>query len=213
MINPSTPKTKVLVAEDDSMPRKVLTRALESWGYEVFSAPDGAAGWELFQAHPISLVVSDWEMPVASGIDLCRKVRSLKDRDYAYFVLLTSRSDKRSLVEALDAGADDFIGKPFDEGELHARIRAGERILRLSQELARRLDQLGKANDCNRQLNFQLSRDMKSLVGAINGWVARDSAGDTPEARAVRGQMRQELNQVIEDWMTSLTMSGNGGAL
>ncbi len=99
MINPMHPAAsvpKVLVAEDDSMPRKVLTRALESWGYEVFAAPDGAAGWELFQAHPITLVVSDWEMPVSNGIDLCRKVRALKDRDYAYFVLLTSRSDKKS---------------------------------------------------------------------------------------------------------------------
>jgi phosphoserine phosphatase RsbU/P len=213
VLNPTTPTTKVLIAEDDSMPRKVLARALESWGYEVYSAADGAAGWELFQQHPINLVVSDWEMPVASGIDLCRKVRSLKDRDYAYFVLLTSRSDKRSLVEALEAGADDFIGKPFDEGELHARIRAGERILRLSQELARRLDQLVKANDCNRQLNLQLARDMKALVGAINGWVQKDAAGDTPETKSVRRAMRQELNQVIEDWMSSLALTGHGAAL
>lgn|GEM_PF-2272925 len=210
MINPaSAPLTKVLVAEDDSMPRKVLTRALESWGYEVFSAPDGQTGWELFQKHPINLVVSDWEMPLSNGIELCRKVRSLKDRDYAYFVLLTSRSDKRSLVEALEAGADDFIGKPFDEGELHARIRAGERILRLSQELARRLDQLVKANDCNRKLNLQLARDMKSLVGSINGWVQRDAEGDTPETQGIRGQLRKELTQVIDDWMCSLTLTGH----
>jgi sigma-B regulation protein RsbU (phosphoserine phosphatase) len=217
LINPvptaSAPTTKVLIAEDDTMPSKVLARALESWGYEVFAAPDGAAGWELFQQHPITLVVSDWEMPVANGIDLCRKVRSLKDRDYAYFVLLTSRSDKTSLVEALEAGADDFIGKPFDEGELHARIRAGERILRLSHELARRLDQLGKANDCNRKLNLQLARDMKSLVSAISHWSQRDADGDTADKREIRMEMRMELNQVIEDWMSSLAATGHGIAL
>ena len=206
-------KTRILIAEDDAMPRKALARALESWGYEVLSAADGEAGWKLYQEQPIHLVVSDWEMPASSGIDFCRRVRASKDRDYTYFVLLTSRADKRSLVEALEAGADDFVAKPFDEGELHARIRAGERILRLSHELARRLDQLVSANQSNRQLNLQLARDMQALVGAINGWVARESnTGETELAKKIRHDLKGELTGVIEDWMSSLGTASAEGA-
>lgn len=198
-------KTRILIAEDDAMPRKALARALESWGYDVVSAADGEAGWQLYQEQPINLVVSDWEMPSSSGIDFCRRVRASKDRDYTYFVLLTSRSDKGSLVEALEAGADDFVAKPFDEGELHARIRAGERILRLSHELARRLDQLVSANQSNRQLNLQLARDMQGLVTSINNWVSRESpAGDADLVKKIRHDLKQELTGVIEEWMASL---------
>lgn len=197
-------QTQILVVEDDTMPRKALTRALENWRYKVISARDGAEAWELFQNNPVNLVISDWEMPELNGLELCRKVRTVKDRDYTYFVLLTSRTDKPSLVEALDAGADDFIAKPFDDGELHARIRSGERILRLSNELAHRLEQLMKANECIRKLNLQMARDMKSLVNAINGWVSTEAEREMSETREVRQELKGELTHVIEDWMSSL---------
>lgn len=196
--------TQVLVVEDDTMLRKAVARSLSNWGYGVTTASDGQEAWASFQKHPVDLIVSDWEMPELNGIEFCRKVRSVKDQDYTYFVLLTSRSDKKSLVQALEAGADDFIGKPFDDGELHARIRAGERILRLSNEVSRRLEQLIRANDCIRKLNLQMARDMKALVNSINRWVAHEGEPEPDERHAVRQQLKQELSGVIEDWMASI---------
>ena len=127
---------KILVVEDDPVTRKTLSLILHNFGYEVLSAPDGIQAWDILKKEYIRLVISDWEMPEMNGLTFCRKVRSTEFPGYVFFILLTSRDTKEDLVEGMSAGADDFIVKPFNKEELYARIKAGERILKLEADLA-----------------------------------------------------------------------------
>lgn len=127
---------KVLIADDDPLSLLYLQDTLQDWGYEVETVADGTSACErLQQPDAPMLAIIDWMMPGMDGIDVCRLVRaSVKDR-YVYLIMLTSRSETEFVVEAMNAGADDFIGKPFNVEELQVRIRAGRRISDLEQKL------------------------------------------------------------------------------
>ena len=128
---------KVLIADDDRISRMGLQGALEDWGYEVVAVADGAAAWQALQlADSPALALVDWVMPGLDGIDVVRKVRTELHSRYIYLIMITSKS--ASVVPAMDAGADDFIAKPFDLEELKVRVRAGQRIVALQRELERR---------------------------------------------------------------------------
>ena len=127
---------KVLVTDDAADFRLYLRVLLQRWGYEVVEAADGQEALSCLEANDIRLVVSDWMMPGMSGPDLCRAARATDLGHYVYIILLTGRSDSADLVEGLDAGADDFVTKPFEAQVLRARLRVGERILALEQRLA-----------------------------------------------------------------------------
>ena len=130
---------KILIAEDDLTSCTILQAVLEQWGYEVISTSDGQAAWKaLSRADAPHLAVLDWEMPGMDGPTLCRRLRARPQADPLYLILLTSRSERQCLVEGLEAGADDYIVKPFDNEELRARVLAGQRILDLQAELRRR---------------------------------------------------------------------------
>jgi sigma-B regulation protein RsbU (phosphoserine phosphatase) len=196
------------------MPRKMLARTLQQWGYEVAAAADGAQAWDLFQADSFGMIISDWMMPNLDGVQLCQRVREMQGRPYTYVILLTSRSDRESLVEALAAGADDFVAKPFDEQELHARIRSGERILELSHELARQMEEMARANKVIKQINTQMTRDMHELTRSLDRWMRQppgEGAGNLhPELRAsVKEELRGELLGILDQWMTALA-AGDG---
>jgi len=200
---------RVLIVDDDGMPRKMLARTLEQWGYEVVSAADGAQAWELFQNGSFGMIISDWMMPNLDGVQLCQRVREVQGRPYTYVILLTSRSDRESLVEALAAGADDFVAKPFDDQELHARIRSGERILELSHELARQMEQMAKANRCIKQINTQMTRDMQGLMRSLDAWIRQPSAKGKREPVVdlrdeVKQELRGELMTLIDQWISTL---------
>ena len=130
---------KILIADDDHVSVLYLRDALEEWGYEVTVASDGALAAEMLQQPDAPmLAIIDWMMPGMDGVDVCRTVReSVKDR-YIYMIMLTSRSETEFIVQAMNAGADDFIAKPFHAGELQVRVRAGRRVIELEQELRRR---------------------------------------------------------------------------
>ena len=127
---------KVLIVDDDPISRKLLRTYLEKWGYEVTQAEDGAAGWALFQNDDFPLVIADWMMPEMDGVELVRCIRAHERRGFVYCILLTARSHKEDLVEGMDAGADDFLSKPFDRDELRVRLREGERIVTLERAAA-----------------------------------------------------------------------------
>ncbi len=133
---------RVLVAEDGMMMRRILVRALEGWKYEVTEVENGAQAWEAFEAEPFRMVLTDWVMPEVDGLDLIRKIRSANLPFYVYIILLTAKSEKEDLVVGMEAGADDFLVKPVDHNELRVRLREGERIVRLEQELAEQNRQL-----------------------------------------------------------------------
>lgn len=120
---------RVLIAEDSTVSAKVLERALKQLGYEVTVAHDGKRAWELFQAQPSPIVITDWEMPEMDGIELCRRIRQVSQEEYVYLVLLTGRDQKEDKIAALEAGADDFLTKPLDPSELRACLQVAQRIL------------------------------------------------------------------------------------
>jgi len=127
---------QVLIAEDSAVMRSLLLSCLRKWDYDVVEAKDGAEAWHLFQQKPFSLVLTDWMMPEMDGLELIRLIRSSDLPSYVYIVLLTAKSEKEDLVAAMEAGADDFLEKPFDPDELRVRLREGERIISLEHRLA-----------------------------------------------------------------------------
>jgi diguanylate cyclase (GGDEF)-like protein len=127
---------EILIADDDPVSRRLLEASLKKWDYQVVSACDGAQAWELLQeASAPRLAVLDWMMPGLSGPEVCRNVRMQAREPYTYILLLTARNQKEDLIEGMEAGADDYITKPFDAQELKVRLRAGRRILELQAEL------------------------------------------------------------------------------
>ncbi len=127
---------RILVAEDDPVLRRILETFLQQRGYEVVVATDGAAAWEQLQAKDAPrMAVLDWVMPGMDGVEICRKVRKRVAQPYVYLLLLTSKGEKREVVNGLESGADDYLTKPFNPQELAARLRAGERILDLEDNL------------------------------------------------------------------------------
>lgn len=129
---------KILIAEDEPVSRHLLTSYLRQWGHDVAAAPDGAAAWRLFQEQAFLLVLSDWVMPEMDGLELIRHIRASESGAYVYIILLTARAQKQDVIEGLESGANDFVTKPFDRGELRVRLRAGQRIIELEQALAAR---------------------------------------------------------------------------
>ncbi|MFQ5824891.1 MAG: PP2C family protein-serine/threonine phosphatase [bacterium] len=136
---------RILIADDDNDIRQLLARSLQKWGHEVLAVTHGVEAWEILQKEQISFVISDWMMPKMDGLELCRKIRAANFQRYIYIILLTAKDAKNELVEGMEAGADDFVVKPFNKGELDVRIRAGERILKLQKDLEERNKKLSEA--------------------------------------------------------------------
>ena len=137
---------KTLIAEDDSVSRRLLQAALQKWGYEVTVTTQGREAWEsLQQPDAPSLLILDWLMPELDGVEICRRIRASEALKSSYVILLTSRGSKEDIVEGLEAGADDYVTKPFDHGELRARVQVGARVIGLQNALAERVHQLEEA--------------------------------------------------------------------
>jgi len=166
---------RILIAEDDTVTRKLLEAHLAKWGHEVVVCSDGAQAWQVLCGEdPPKLVVLDWMMPEMDGVTLCSEIRKREKQPYTYVILLTSKSLKEDVVAGLEAGADDYIIKPFDVHELNVRIRAGTRIVRLQEDLISAL----------RASEFQASHD--ALTGLWN-------------RRAILEKIQQELDRSGRD--------------
>lgn len=133
---------KILVAEDEPVSRRLLQSYLQKWGHEVVLANDGAEAWRLFEREEFRLVISDWMMPELDGVDLIRRIRATPCPIHVYIILLTGRSQKEDVVEGMEAGADDFVTKPFDRDELRVRLRVAERVCELERRLAEQTREL-----------------------------------------------------------------------
>jgi two-component system cell cycle response regulator len=119
---------KVLIAEDDRDSRELLSWLLEKLGYIVVATENGQKAWDAFCHERFRLVISDLLMPEMDGLELCRRIRASRPDKYTYIILLTALIGKKDYLEGMDAGADDFVTKPFDPDELKARLRVAERI-------------------------------------------------------------------------------------
>ena len=142
---------RILIADDDRITAMMLSQTLESWGFEVTVVADGAAAWErLIGVEPPTLLIVDWMMPGLDGLELCRRIRATPRPTPIYVILLTARTDRRDLVAGLEAGADDYLTKPFDPDELRARIHVGERTLALMANIKRLTGLLPICSYCKR---------------------------------------------------------------
>jgi len=169
---------RILIAEDERITRRSLQKQLEGWGHDVVAAEDGAAAWDRFQKQQFDIVVTDWDMPRMDGRQLIERIRGSGESGYVYLIMLTGRSEKADLVAGMEAGADDFLAKPFDRNELRVRLNAGERIIRLERNLAARNVDLADANkrmksDLEAAADIQrdlLPKDLPDTLGANFAW-------------------------------------------
>ncbi|HEY1950074.1 MAG TPA: diguanylate cyclase [Bryobacteraceae bacterium] len=134
---------KILIADDSPTSLAMLGKSVAKWGYEVVTAENGLAAWEILaRPDPPPLAILDWVMPHMTGPEVCRKVRETLREPYTYILLLTSKNTKGETVEGLEAGADDYIVKPFDQHELQVRLRTGRRIIDLQMNLLQAREEL-----------------------------------------------------------------------
>jgi two-component system cell cycle response regulator len=127
-------RIKIVVADDSPFYRKLVESALDLDEFELFFAKNGSEAIDLVSAHDPAVVITDWEMPDVTGLELCEQLRR-QNRNYTYIILLTSNTKKGQIVQGLEAGADDYLTKPFDPGELLARIRVGWRLAELQRQV------------------------------------------------------------------------------
>lgn len=182
---------KVLLAEDDAASRLMLKSLLTKWGYAVTSACDGDEAWKILcePGHP-QLVIIDWMMPGIEGPEIVRRLRKREPETPYYAIIMTSRSNNDSAVSALDSGADDFVGKPFDNAELRARVAVGSRMNTLQQELSGRILELKQALERVKQLEgiIPICMYCKKIKDDQNSWYQLEQyISDHSEARFSHG--------------------------
>ncbi|MDP9279585.1 MAG: response regulator transcription factor [Gemmatimonadota bacterium] len=140
---------KILVAEDDAVTRRMLVVTLERLGWDVITAEDGNAAWRVFETlkgkDAPEIAVLDWMMPGIEGIEICRRLHTTPGFELVYIILVTSRGGKEDLSYGFAAGANDYITKPFDPVELEARVRVGQRMVKLQRSLAARVTEVEAA--------------------------------------------------------------------
>jgi two-component system cell cycle response regulator len=174
---------KVLIADDDMISRRLLEATLTRWGYEVIVTHDGAEAWDVLQKPTApSLAILDWMMPGMDGVEVCRKIRQRTQEPYIYLLLLTTKGRKEHLIEGLDAGADDYLTKPFDPHELQVRLRAGKRIVTLQAELI----------EARENLRIQATHDpltgvwnRRAIIEILSNELARSRREGPPMAAAI----------------------------
>ncbi len=144
---------KILIAEDDAVSRRVLEATLARWGFEVTTTTNGTEAWEALAAGDAPrLAILDWMMPEIDGLEICRRARQRPGAGPLHIILLTARGRKEDVIAGLQAGADDYVTKPFDHEELRARVQVGVRLIELQSMLADRVVELEEALARVRQL-------------------------------------------------------------
>ncbi|MCB1368721.1 MAG: SpoIIE family protein phosphatase [Rhodobacteraceae bacterium] len=181
----------VLVVDDSRLQRRLLGQRLENWGYVVFEAQSGRDALEICKATQVDLVISDWMMPDVDGLQFCRAFRNLPRESYGYFILLTSKDGKDDIAEGLQVGADDFLTKPVNAGELRARLNAGERVIAMQSELVDRNNSVTKALEELQKLYLAVDRDLE-------------------EARKLQHSLVPEGHHVIGNAQLSLMLRSSG---
>jgi DNA-binding response OmpR family regulator len=168
---PAQDQMRVLAAEDNPVFQSMLRTLLRKWGYDAVIARDGNEAWHILEAEDAPrLAVLDWMMPGMDGVQICRRVRILNRESYIYILLLTARTESQDLVEGMDAGADDYLTKPFNAHELRVRLRAGRRILDLQGALHRQATHDGLTGLLNRN----------TILERLAEEIARNRRDDNP---------------------------------
>src|SRR5215475_9536516 len=176
-LHPATPPMRVLAAEDNPVFQSMLKSMLTRWGYQAVIARSGTEAWRILESENAPrLAVLDWMMPGMDGVEICRRIRSANREPYIYILLLTARTESEDLIEGMDAGADDYLTKPFNAHELRVRLHAGRRILDLQEELLKAREAL-REQATHDGLTGLLNRS--SILEALQKELAR--AGREPQ--------------------------------
>jgi phosphoserine phosphatase RsbU/P len=180
---------RILIAEDDITSRRILEDVLTKWGYDVVSVADGNEALEkLRDTDAPKLAILDWMMPKMDGVEVCRKLRQMEIITQTYTILLTVRCDKKDIIEGLDAGADDYITKPFDNDELRARVNVGLRIIKLQETLSKKV-KLQDVIEMSGAVCHELNQPMQ-VVSGISELLMMDVQDNSP--------LYQNIKTVIE---------------
>jgi len=214
---------RVLIADDDRIAAAILRGTLEQWDFDVTVVADGAAAMTHLQdaqsSRTPTLAILDWMMPQLEGADVCRRVRQDMPLANMYLMLLTSLEDRGHVVAGLDAGADDYLVKPFDPDELRARVNVGVRVLALQERLAHRVQELQDALANVKQLHglLPICSYCKRIRGDDQYWTAVESyIADRSDAQFSHGicpPCAQKVNQEIDEYHRKkrAAESGNPG--
>ncbi len=207
---------RILTAEDDPSSRLVLVTTLAKWGYEVISREDGQAAWEVLQGpNPPQLAVLDWMMPGLDGIEVCRLVREKNELRHLYLIILTARDAPDDIAEGLNAGADDYIVKPFKRKELQARLQVGARVVRLQADLARRVYELEEANRRERHLRglLPICSYCKKIRNDSNYWQQVEQyIAENSQAAFSHGICPDCYRTIVQPQLDALDQSRSAGA-
>lgn len=180
---------RIIVADDSLLVRQLLTSAVEELGHECLAVADGLEAYRLFRERGCDVIISDWSMPALDGLELCRRIRSIPQEGYAYFILLTAYGGQDNLLDAMRAGVDDFLTKPLDKVALEARLIAAARVTTLHRERQSQVARLEALLRASRRFAFEAHPDELlpdvlraaiDLVGADGGeitcWDERQQA-------------------------------------
>ena len=177
---------RILIAEDDVTSRMILTAVLKKWEYEVVVVADGLEAWAALQdANAPRLAILDWMMPDMDGVEICQRIRKIATNNPIYIIMLTALGRKEDIVKGLKAGANDYLTKPFDNNELHARIEVGRRVIELQASLIEQIAKLTDSHDHVKTLQGLLpicmychkirTDDTQNLWQRIEQYIARHS--------------------------------------
>jgi DNA-binding response OmpR family regulator len=207
---------KILIADDDRVSRRLLEARLLKDGHEVIVAEEGNQAWGTLQQDPtIPLAILDWNMPGLTGPEICARARRNETDQPTYLILLTSRDTRQDIVSGLQAGANDYVTKPFDFDELRARVQVGERVLQLQKALAARVKDLEEALANVKMLQGLLPiclyckkiRDDRNYWQQLDKYVAEHS-----EARFSHGICPDCYAKVVKPELEKYLASGEAGA-
>jgi len=172
-MNSPSPRYQVLVVDDSPVYRKLIEHVLSTEShYEPLYAQGGKEALRLYREHSPPIVITDWMMPDISGVELCRQIRADSSRPYTYTILMTANTEKGSVVKGLQAGADDYLTKPFDDGEMLARVGVGRRIIDLNREVAAKSRKLEEAAQTDSLTGLPNRR-------ALEAWAGKQMQGAT----------------------------------
>jgi len=200
MASEKTQRLRVLVAEDSRITRRLLEVALQERGHEVIQAGDGEAAWTEFERAQPQLVVLDWQMPLADGLEVCRRIRASELSRHTFVLMVTARDAAADLAAAMDAGADDYLMKPVDAAHFRARITIAER--RIEQNAARWAaeEQLARARwlagigETSLALQHEINNPLTALLGTAELAATSDAA--PPELRAELATIREQGRRI-----------------